>query len=192
MTVRDAFDEHARVLGASAALLPVLDEVIEEAVACLRAGGKILACGNGGSASDAQHFVAELVGRFERDRRALPAVALTTNSSVLTAIANDHGYDGVFVRQIEALARPGDLLVAISTSGNSLSVVEAARRAREAGCRVVCMTGEGGGKLGPLGHRMIAVPSRRTARIQEIHGLCLHALAGAIEERLSGAKGVEP
>jgi D-sedoheptulose 7-phosphate isomerase len=185
MNVRDAFDEHLRVLEASAGIPPLVEAVVERAVACLNAGGKILVCGNGGSAADAQHFVAELVGRFEKVRRALPAIALTTDTSILTSVANDDGYEHVFERQVEALARPGDLLVALSTSGNSASVIAAARQAKKSGCVVVCMTGEGGGKLGPCGDHLIAVPSRRVARIQEVHELCLHALAGAIEARLS-------
>jgi D-sedoheptulose 7-phosphate isomerase len=156
----------------------------------LRAGGRILACGNGGSAADAQHFAAELVNRFELERAPLAALALTTDSSALTSIANDYGYEHVFSKQLRALGRRGDVLLAISTSGNSRSVLEAVRVARESGIRVVALTGNGGGKLGPLlaGEDVhVCVPHRSTARIQEVHLLALHCLCDGIDFRLFGA-----
>jgi D-sedoheptulose 7-phosphate isomerase len=156
----------------------------------LRAGGKILACGNGGSAADAQHFAAELVNRFEIERAPLAAVALTTDSSALTAIANDYGYEQVFAKQLRAIGRRGDVLVAISTSGNSASVLEAIRAARESGLRVVALTGNGGGRMAPLlgtGDVHVCVPHRATARIQEVHLLALHCLCDGIDYRLLGA-----
>jgi D-sedoheptulose 7-phosphate isomerase len=163
-------------------LPPVLERVVETADACLRSGGKILVCGNGGSAADAQHLAAELVCRFRHDRAAIPAVALTTDTSALTAIANDYGFERVFARQVEALARPGDLLVAISTSGNSPNVIEAAREARAAGCQVVGLTGRSGGALAEHVDLLVAAPSETVARIQEVHEFSIHVLAQAMEE----------
>ena len=157
----------------------------------LRSGGKLLACGNGGSAADAQHFAAELVNRFEVERPPLAAVALTTDSSALTAIANDYSYQEVFAKQLRALGRKGDVLLAISTSGNSGSVLEAARAAREIGVRVVALTGNGGGKLAAVlaaDDVHVCVPHTRTVRIQEVHLLALHCMCDAIDFRLFGAK----
>jgi D-sedoheptulose 7-phosphate isomerase len=157
----------------------------------LRGGGKALACGNGGSAADAQHFAAELVNRFEVERAPLAAVALTTDSSTLTSIANDYAYEQVFAKQVRALGRRGDVLLAISTSGNSGNVVEAMRAARELGVRVVAMTGNGGGKMAAQlasDDVHICVPHKRTARIQEVHLLVLHCLCDAIDFQLCGAR----
>jgi D-sedoheptulose 7-phosphate isomerase len=187
VTILDAFDEHRSVLERSRALMPALLSFVEVAHSCLSAGGKLLVCGNGGSAADAQHFAAEMIGRFERERRALPAIALTTDTSALTAIANDYGYDRVFERQLEALARKGDVVVVMSTSGKSPSVLAVATRARALGCPVVALTGEGGGALGRLADIVLAVPSTNVARIQEIHGLCLHAAAQEIEVRVTNS-----
>jgi D-sedoheptulose 7-phosphate isomerase len=155
----------------------------------LRAGGKVLACGNGGSAADAQHFAAELVNRFERERPPLAAVSLAADSSNLTSIANDYGYEQVFDKQIRALGRRGDVLLAISTSGNSPSVVAAMRAARELGLVTVALTGRGGGKMGAAlgaGDVQVCVPHERTMRIQEVHLLVLHCLCDGIDARLFG------
>ena len=160
-------------------------------VDALRAGGKLLACGNGGSAADAQHFAAELVNRFEVERPQLAAVALTTDSSALTAIANDYSYEEVFAKQLRALGRKGDVLLAISTSGNSASVLEAVRVAREIEVRVVALTGNGGGKLAALlaaDDVHVCVPHTRTVRIQEVHLLALHCMCDAIDFKLFGAR----
>jgi len=160
-------------------------------VDALRAGGKILACGNGGSAADAQHFAAELVNRFEIDRPPLAAVALTTDSSALTAIANDVRYEDVFARQLRAIGRRGDVLLAISTSGNSPNVLEAVAVGQAAGLRVVALTGGRGGKLGEriaAGDVHVNVPHTSTARIQEVHLLALHCLCDAIDHQMFGAK----
>ena len=157
----------------------------------LRNGAKALACGNGGSAADAQHFAAELVNRFEAERPPLAAVALTTDSSSLTSIANDYAWDQVFAKQLRALGRRGDVLLAISTSGNSRNVIEALAVAREIGVRVVALTGNGGGKMAPLlapEDVHICVPHRTTARIQEVHLLVLHCLCDVIDFELFGAK----
>jgi D-sedoheptulose 7-phosphate isomerase len=156
----------------------------------LRGGGKVLACGNGGSAADAQHFAAELINRFEIERAPLAAVALTTDSSTLTSIANDYAYEQVFAKQVRGIGKRGDVLLAISTSGNSANVVEAMRAARELGLRVVALTGNGGGKMGAMlaaGDLHICVPHRRTARIQEVHLLVLHCLCDGIDFHLSGS-----
>jgi len=157
----------------------------------LKAGGKVLACGNGGSAADAQHFAAELVNRFEAERPPLAAVALTTDSSNLTSIANDYAWEQVFAKQLRALGRRGDVLLAISTSGNSANVIEALRAAHEIGVRVIALTGKGGGKMAPLLAREdvhICVPHQNTARIQEVHLLVLHCLCDAIDYELFGSK----
>ncbi|HZM35483.1 MAG TPA: phosphoheptose isomerase [Burkholderiales bacterium] len=157
----------------------------------LQAGAKVLACGNGGSAADAQHFAAELVNRFEVERPPLAAVALTTDSSTLTSIANDYDYRQVFAKQIRAIGRRGDVLIAISTSGNSANVLEAAAVAHELGVRVIAMTGNGGGKLGALlaaEDVHLCVPHRSTARIQEVHLLMLHCLCDAIDTQLAAGR----
>ncbi len=158
-------------------------------VASLAAGGKVLVCGNGGSAADSQHLAAELVGRFERERAPLPAIALTTDTSILTAIGNDYAFDVVFAKQVEALGRAGDVLVAISTSGNSASVVAAAAAAQARGLALVALTGRDGGRLGALcrvSDVEIRVPHARTCRIQEVHLLVVHCLCDAIDAMRAG------
>jgi D-sedoheptulose 7-phosphate isomerase len=157
----------------------------------LRAGGKVLACGNGGSAADSQHFAAELLNRFERERAPLAAVALTTDTSTLTSIANDYAYEQVFAKQVRALGRRGDVLLAISTSGNSSNVVAAMHVAHEIGMRVVALTGNGGGKMAALAGPAdvhVCVPHKVTARIQEVHLLVLHCLCDAIDHCLFGER----
>ena len=155
-------------------------------VRALAAGGKLMLCGNGGSAADAQHLAAELVGRLGHDvaRPGIAAVALTTDSSILTAWGNDVGFGDVFARQVDALGRAGDVLLAISTSGNSANVVRAAEAARDRGVAVVAFTGEGGGRLVPLADVLVAVPSRDTQRVQEAHILIGHTLCGLAERTL--------
>ncbi len=158
-------------------------------VECLMRDGKILACGNGGSAADAQHFAAELVNRFEVERPGLPAVALTTDSSILTSIANDYEYKLVFSRQVRALGMQGDMLLAISTSGNSPSVVEAIQAAHERNMTVIALTGRDGGAMAKAlapGDHFICVEAQSTARIQEVHLLVLHCLCDAIDQLLLG------
>lgn len=157
-------------------------------ISCLRSGGKILTCGNGGSACDAQHFAGELVNRFEIDRPALPSIALTSDASVMTSIANDSAYEEVFARQVAALGISGDVLLAISTSGNSANVLRAAQTASSKGMRVIALTGKDGGKL--AGHpgidTLINIPHAATARIQEMHITCLHILCSLIDDTLYG------
>jgi D-sedoheptulose 7-phosphate isomerase len=170
-----------RFFEANAGLLVAAGRRIAE---CLRGGGKVLAFGNGGSAADAQHLAAELVGRFLRDRAALSAIALTTDSSVTTAIANDMGYDAVFRRQVEAHGRPGDVAVGITTSGRSPNVVQALQLARERGLVTMGLTGGGGGRLAGAVDYLIDVPHAETARIQEVHLMVVHVLCQIVEEAM--------
>ncbi|MGH0034635.1 MAG: phosphoheptose isomerase [Myxococcota bacterium] len=174
---------------ASAVLVEPIAEAGRMMAQCLEGGGKILSCGNGGSAGDAQHFASELVNRFERERRPLAALALTTDSQVVTAIANDYRFEDVFAKQVSALGAPGDVLLAVSTSGESADVVEAVAAAHQRQMRVVALDGREGGKLaGALGEGdvEIRVPARSTARIQEVHLLVVHCLCDAIDRSLFG------
>jgi len=158
-----------------------IDEAATAIVACLRVGGKLIALGNGGSASDAQHMVAELVGRYAVKRQALAAIALTTNSSSLTAIANDFGFEQIFARQLQALAKPQDLVFAISTSGNSPNVLRALETAKTLGLKRIGLTGNDGGKLRDFVDTCVIVPSTSPPRIQEAHTLVIHILCGIVE-----------
>jgi D-sedoheptulose 7-phosphate isomerase len=156
---------------------------------CVTGGGKVMACGNGGSAADAQHFAAEFVGRFERERPELGAIALSTDSSIMTAIANDYHFDQIFSKQVRALGQPGDVLLAISTSGNSRNVLAAIESAHERDLIVVALTGKGGGKIAQVLRETdvhICVPHERTARIQEVHLLVLHCLCDGVDSQLLG------
>jgi D-sedoheptulose 7-phosphate isomerase len=186
------FEESARLkLAAAAALTEPVARAGRLFAQSLKAGNKAMACGNGGSAADSQHFVAELVNRFERERPPLAAVALTTDTSTLTSIANDYAWEQVFSKQVRAIGRKGDVLLAISTSGNSANVLEAVRVAHEVGVQVVALTGAGGGKItAALDSRdiSICVPHKVTARIQEVHLLVLHCLCDAIDHELFGPK----
>jgi D-sedoheptulose 7-phosphate isomerase len=154
---------------------------------CLRTGGKVMACGNGGSAADAQHFAAELIGRFERERQELAAIALTTDSSILTAVGNDYSYDEIFSKQVRGLGKTGDILIGISTSGNSKNVVKAIEAAKKMGIKIIALTGNGGGKITSLldaDDIHLCAPSTRTARIQETHLVLLHALCDGVDHLL--------
>ena len=186
--LRDHFEESLSVKRAALdSILPAVMRAAESMVHCLREGHKILSCGNGGSAGDAQHFSSELINRFEMERPPLPAIALTTESSTLTAIANDYSYDDIFSKQIKALGQAGDMLLAISTSGNSTNVIRAIDAAQDRGMTVVALTGRDGGEIAPtLAARdtEIRVPSARTARIQEVHLLIIHCLCDVIDSSL--------
>jgi D-sedoheptulose 7-phosphate isomerase len=171
------------------------EKVLPESVAhgvvamvdCLRSGGKVMACGNGGSAADAQHFAAELIGRFERERQELAAIALTTDTSILTAVGNDYSYDEVFSKQVRGLGKKGDVLIGISTSGNSKNVVKAIEAAKKIGIKIIALTGNGGGKIANLldaNDIHLCVPSNRTARIQEAHLVLLHGLCDGVDHLL--------
>ena len=194
LTVRinNHFDDSVEVKRQSKAVLaqPIADTA--QAMAdCLRQDGKILACGNGGSAADAQHFAAELINRFEMERPELAAIALTTDSSVLTSIANDYDYKQIFSKQVRGLGRKGDVLLAISTSGNSSNVMAAIEAAHARNMRVVALTGRDGGKMGTMlkqGDIHICVPAKVTARIQEVHLLALHCICDGIDHLLYGNK----
>ena len=178
-------------LSAIDTLAPSIAAAVERMVACLNDDGKILSCGNGGSAADAQHFSSELLNRFEAERPGLAAIALTTDSSTITSIANDYDYEQVFARQIRALGHPDDVLLAISTSGNSRNVIAAMRAAHESQMVVVALTGRNGGKMAEAlapSDIHICVPAQSTARIQEVHLLTLHCLCDAIDCLLLGVE----
>ena len=188
--IRQHFAESATLkLDAVDALAPLIAAAAGVLTESLLADGKILACGNGGSASDAQHFAAEMVGRFERERPELPAISLSTDTSILTAVANDYAFEQVFAKQVRAIGRKGDVLLAISTSGNSANVVAAIDAAHEREMRVVALTGKGGGRIGAMlaaDDCHLCVPHDRTARIQEVHLLMIHCLCDAIDNALLG------
>ncbi len=184
-------DSAALKLRAMEPLTPQVARAAHAMVTCLKSGGKILSCGNGGSAADSQHFAAELVGRFEREREELAAIALTTDTSILTAVGNDYGYDEIFSKQVRALGKPGDILFGISTSGNSKNVVAAIEAARKKGMGIIGMTGRDGGKIAGLIGKddvLLNVESPVTARIQEVHLLMLHCLCDSIDNLLFGEK----
>jgi len=165
-------------------LTPRIVEMVELMVDTFQRGGKVLVMGNGGSAADAQHFVAEIVGRFKMERRGLPALALSTDTSILTAIGNDYGFDRVFSRQVEALAAPGDLVIGISTSGNSPNVLLALELARETGCRTVGLLGKDGGSIKGVCDLALIVPTADTPRVQEAHITIIHIVCDLLEKTL--------
>ena len=177
------------------ALSKPIAQAVQAMLACVTSGGKVLACGNGGSAADAQHFSAEFVGRYERERPELAAIALTTDSSILSAIANDYDWDRVFAKQVRALGQAGDVLLALSTSGNSANVIAAIEAAHEREMSVVALTGRGGGKIANLLRETdvhICVPHERTARIQEVHILAIHCLCDGVDAQLLGEQETNP
>lgn len=184
------FQESAELkLKAAEVLADPIARAVELMFTALSNGNKVLACGNGGSAADSQHFSAELVGRFERERLPLPAIALTTDSSILTAVGNDYNYDEIFSKQVQALGQPGDILLGFSTSGNSKNVLKAIEVALERDMHVVALTGKGGGLIGESlteNDVHICVPHSRTARIQEVHLVTLHAICDGIDVALFG------
>jgi D-sedoheptulose 7-phosphate isomerase len=188
--IRAHFADSAQLkLAAVDAMAPHIARAASLMTDCLLADGKILACGNGGSAADAQHFAAEMVGRFERERPELPAISLVTDTSILTAIANDYDFAQIFAKQVRALGDSGDVLLAISTSGNSGNVVTAIDAAHERGMRVIALTGKGGGRIGELvtaDDVHLCVPHNVTARIQEVHLLTIHCLCDAVDASLLG------
>lgn len=185
--IREHFQDHIKVMEqVSDSLTDELANCAASLVSALRGGNKVLVMGNGGSAADAQHFAAELVGRFLLERKALPAVALTTDSSILTAVGNDYGFNEVFKRQVEALAVPGDVVIGISTSGNSENVLRALRAAADIGCPTVGLLGRDGGAIGPLADHSLIVPSQHTPYIQEAHVTIIHLLCDLIEQELFG------
>lgn len=188
--IRQQFEDSIQTKQAALpAMTQAISRGIDVMVSSLKAGGKIMACGNGGSAADSQHFAAELLNRFERERAPLAAIALTTDTSTLTSIANDYRYEEVFSKQVRALGRKGDVLLAISTSGNSPNVIEAMKVAHDTGITIVALTGKAGGKMTGLlrdDDVHLCVPADRTARIQEVHLLTLHCLCDGIDHLLLG------
>ena len=188
--VLDQFHESIELARESQVLAPAIVEAGRALAACLAEGGMVLCCGNGGSAADAQHFSGELLGRFETERPGLAAVTLSTDTSALTAIANDYAYADVFAKQVRALGRKGDALFAITTSGNSENVVRAVKTAHERGIAVVALTGRDGGAMAGVldeGDIEIRVPGHRTSRIQEVHGLIIHCICDLVDAELIGA-----
>lgn len=189
-SITSSFEAHLAVARDTAGeLRDTVEAVAAALVASLERGGRILICGNGGSAADAQHIAAEFDGRFLRERRPLPAMALTCNSSSVTAIGNDYGFDRVFARAVEAHGRPGDVLIAISTSGRSGNVLAAAEVGRARDMVVVAMTGARGRDLGALADHVLAVPSESTPRIQEMHILLGHIVCDIVEQHFAGTDG---
>ncbi|HIU63732.1 MAG TPA: D-sedoheptulose 7-phosphate isomerase [Candidatus Avacidaminococcus intestinavium] len=182
--IEQRFDEHLRVVQLVRRDKKLMQKIAEAAVMlkiALVSGAKIMFCGNGGSAADAQHWAAEIVGRFQKERPGMPAIALTVDTSVLTAIANDYGYERIFARQVEALGVQGDILVAVSTSGNSPNVLAAIDEAQKKGIKVVGLTAAGGGKMAQVCDICLSIPSNITARAQEVHSLIGHILCEYVE-----------
>jgi D-sedoheptulose 7-phosphate isomerase len=180
--IRRRFAESsASTAAAGEALAGRIAQAVEIIVDCYRRGGGVVLFGNGGSAADAQHIAGELVGRFLRERRALRAQALSTDTSILTCLGNDYGFETVFARQVEAAVRAGDVAIALSTSGNAANVVAALRRARELGCRTIVLTGRGGGLCAPLADVLLDVPTNLTPRVQEAHVVIYHVLCEMVE-----------
>jgi D-sedoheptulose 7-phosphate isomerase len=183
------FDSADLKYAAAEVLAKPIANAVSAIVGCITAGGKVMACGNGGSASDAQHFAAEFVGRFERERPGLAAIALSTDTSILTAIGNDYHFDAIYSKQVQALGAPGDVLLAITTSGNSANVLAAVEAAHAKEMTVIALTGRQGGKMRAMLSEtdvLICVPHERTARIQEVHILALHCICDAVDLQLLG------
>ncbi len=166
-------------------MAPLIARAARELIECVKGGGKILICGNGGSAADSQHIAAELVGRFQRERKAIPALALTVDTSIITSLSNDYSFEIVFARQVEALGLAGDILIMISTSGNSANVLQAGRAAREKGIKTIALLGRDGGRIGGEADLSLIVPARETARIQEGQMVIYHIICDLVEEELS-------
>ena len=191
MTFEKSLHEHLECFQRVKRLSTIIEGAAAELTDTVRRGHKIMICGNGGSASDAQHFAAELIGRFELERISLPAVALTSDTSILTALGNDYGYHAVFARQVQGLGRQGDALIAISTSGHSENVVHAVESAKSGGITTIGLLGRDGGRLQTMVDRPVTIPESRTARIQEVHIFILHFWAMVIEQELTSASKTE-
>lgn len=182
--IANRLQQHRTVIASLDTMIPTIAETARRLTDCLRSGGKILWMGNGGSAADSQHLAAELIGRFERERAGLPSIALTTDTSILTAVSNDYSFETVFARQIEALCRPEDAVVGLSTSGNSLNVLAGVRAAKAIGAYTVGLSGKDGGDLRALADTCLVIPASNTARIQEAHILIGHILCDWIEAEM--------
>lgn len=183
--IEQRFEEHLRLVQKVRNSKKLMKDIALAAAimkVALATGHKIMFCGNGGSAADSQHWAAEIVGRFQKERKGMPAIALTVDTSILTAIANDYGYDRIFARQVEALGNTGDVLVAVSTSGNSANVLAAIEEAKAKGIKTIGMTAAGGGKMAEVCDVCLVIPEKVTARAQEVHGLIGHILCEIVEE----------
>jgi D-sedoheptulose 7-phosphate isomerase len=182
--IKAQYEEHQQMLASVEAQVTRIQEIAEAMVVCLNDGGKIMFCGNGGSAADAQHWAAELSGRFFFDRPSLAGLSLTTNTSEITAIGNDYGYEHVFSRPLSGIGKKGDLLIGISTSGNSWNVVRAFEKAKEMEIKTIGFTGPSGGAMASCSDLILKIDAPNTARIQEGHELCAHILFGLVEKRI--------
>ena len=180
--IKEAIEEHRKVLSSLEKYISLIEKIASLCISSLKKGGKIVFCGNGGSAADSQHLAAELVGRFLKEKKPLPSLALSTNTSILTAVGNDYGFEYTFSKQIEALLTPKDILIAISTSGNSKNVIEAVKKAKELKVKTIGLLGKGGGKLKKIVDLPLVIESNNTARVQEMHILVGHILCRLIEE----------
>ena len=178
---KDELDEHIKNTKSIYKLIPKINNLTNSIISAFKEEKKILICGNGGSAADAQHFSSELIGKYEKERSSFPAIALTTDSSAITAISNDFGFDNVFSRQIEGLGDPGDILIVISTSGNSKNLIKAIETAKKKNIKCIALLGKKGGLISEMVDLEIIIPSNRTSRIQEMHGLIIHIICGLIE-----------
>ena len=183
--IQKTFDDHSEAIGLLQSSVKLLEEMAELLIASLGAGGKVLIFGNGGSAADAQHIAGELLGRFRRERRAFGAVALSTDTSTLTAIGNDYSFEEIFSRQVEGLIRPGDVAWGLTTSGNSANVLRALEAAQKQGAKTIAFSGGDGGKVAEIVDLCLAIPAKLTARIQEAHQLAYHILCDLTESALA-------
>ena len=181
-TLQNCLKNHIKTAQKIKELLPKIKKAGDLCLSALKNGNKILIAGNGGSAADAQHFSAELTGRFKKERISLPAIALTTDTSALTAIGNDYGYKYVFSRQLEGLGNKGDIFIGISTSGNSQNIIETIKKAKEKNIKIITLLGKNGGKMKEMGDLNIIIPSNETPRIQEMHIMILHMICQIIDE----------
>ncbi|HEX5133165.1 MAG TPA: SIS domain-containing protein [Candidatus Krumholzibacteria bacterium] len=187
--IRAQFHTRARLMDAAEAVAPAVAAAARELIRCLEAGGTVFACGNGGSATQSTHFVAELVGRFKRERNPFRAYSLNENTATLTAVPNDYEFADVFARQVRGLARAGDVLLAISTSGKSINVARACNVAREQGARVIALTGAAGGPVAEAADVAVCVPDGDTPCVQEVHLVVIHLLCGIVEDAMAGDPG---
>jgi len=183
--MKERIEEHQRVVSAAVAQIPLLEKICERLIRCFENGGRLCLCGNGGSAADAQHIAAELVGRFKRDHKPLPAMALTTDTSILTAVANDFDFERIFARQVEAQMEPNDVLWALSVSGTSPNVVAALRAARQIGAATIGFTGQNGAAMGELCDLCFVADHTGSDRVQEVHQLAYHLVCERLEQRFA-------
>ena len=183
--LKSCLESHIETANAMQELLPTIQKAGEMCLMSLQNSGKVLICGNGGSAADAQHIAAELSGRFKKERKALAGIALSVDTSAITAIANDYGFEAIFSRQVEAYGREDDVLIAISTSGNSVNIINAIKKAKEIGLKVITLSGKDGGEMKNLGNINIVIPSQDTPRIQEMHIMVGHMICAIVDNGIT-------